>query len=322
MPLYDICRVLEQARTFCAESGLDLVSYQMHEVAAHPQAVEVLKLFQDIVSPHEKFVDPLPTTGVPFAIRDDWSRVLNGIREQGITCLFFAFHGLGNVHDRAVNRVGAYEETLLAVERAHSKGFKVGANVFVTTENVPQVDELADILDSLNIAGWWEVARYSPVSRLRRHHQFRPRLNDLLPVAERFAKLSPLNGEVWSNLEDYTESAYVPKALAHEGADFSYINRCGIRMVCRRNLDVHSGDAGLYAQLHGNLRNDDPPQVFQSALNYGPVSDDALYFAGRTLPSILQLAKTVGNARGEHIYFDAASIRYRWLDRALGLFNG
>jgi hypothetical protein len=206
MPLDGIRWVLEQARTFCDQSGLEFISYPMHEVAAHPQAVEVLKLFQDIVSPHEKFVDPLPTTGVPFAIRDDWSQLLDGMREQGITALFFAFHGVGEVHDRVVNRVGAYEETCLAVQRAHSKGFRVGTNVFVTKENVPQVDELASVLADLGIdTQWWEVARYSPVSRLRRYEQSRPELNDLLPVATQIARLSPLNSEAWSNLENYTE---------------------------------------------------------------------------------------------------------------------
>jgi hypothetical protein len=319
MPLEDIRWVLQQVREFCSQNGMELISYPMHEVVNHPQAVEVLKLFQEIVSPHEKFVDPLPTTGVPIAIRPDWQELLDGIRDLGVTALFFAFHGVGEVHDRFVNRAESYDETCLAVRRARSRGLKVGANVFVTKEMVPQVDELATTLDELGITDRsWDVARYSPVSRVRRYEQSRPELSDLLPVATKIAEMSPVNSDVWTNLQDYTEAAYVRMALNNDEADFECVNRIGIRIVCRGNMDVHSGDAKLYGDLHGNLKKDGTAQVFTRAVGYGPVSSDSLFFSSVELPSVTDLAKTVGNAQGQQIYFDTASVRYRWLDLALG----
>jgi hypothetical protein len=47
MPLQDIAWVLEQANRFRAATGLPVDAFPMHEVAAHPQASTVVRLFQD-----------------------------------------------------------------------------------------------------------------------------------------------------------------------------------------------------------------------------------------------------------------------------------
>jgi hypothetical protein len=47
MPLQDIAWVLEQAAWFRAATGLPVDAFPMHEVAAHPQASTVMRLFQD-----------------------------------------------------------------------------------------------------------------------------------------------------------------------------------------------------------------------------------------------------------------------------------
>jgi hypothetical protein len=49
--------------------GWALAPTPMHEVAAHPQAVELLRLFADHVGAAE--FEPLATTGVPLAVRED-----------------------------------------------------------------------------------------------------------------------------------------------------------------------------------------------------------------------------------------------------------
>ena len=61
-----IAWVLEQAHRFCDDHGLGIGAYPMHELAAHPQAVELLRLFADHVDAAE--FEPLATTGVPLAI--------------------------------------------------------------------------------------------------------------------------------------------------------------------------------------------------------------------------------------------------------------
>jgi hypothetical protein len=113
MPLADIAWVLEQGHAACAAAGLVFSAYPFHEVAAHPQASAVLRLFSAF--PGDRSLDggrpmfePLSTTGVPLALRHDWAAVLATCRELGTTVVWPAVHGLGETHDRMVRRAGAY----------------------------------------------------------------------------------------------------------------------------------------------------------------------------------------------------------------------
>jgi hypothetical protein len=97
MPLGDVASVLEQAHRFCDEHGLGFYAYPMHEVAAHPQAAEILRLVRDHVGAAE--FEPLATTGVPLAVREDWKDVLVAAANLGTTTVWVAFHGIGTEHD-------------------------------------------------------------------------------------------------------------------------------------------------------------------------------------------------------------------------------
>lgn len=80
MPIDDIAWVLEQTNAFCDQHGLVFGAYPMHEVAAHPQAAEILRLVADQVGAAE--FEPLATTGVPLATRQDWSELLGATVAQ------------------------------------------------------------------------------------------------------------------------------------------------------------------------------------------------------------------------------------------------
>ena len=147
-PLSDISWVLHLVRLFCVAHGLAYDGYPMHEVAAHPQAAHVLRLFHEI---WQVDFQPLPTTGVPLATRSNWCEILDILRELGAPTLWFAFHGAGAVHDRAVMRQGAYRESLRAIELVREAGMKAGCNLFVTKENVQQFDQLVTDLQHAGI---------------------------------------------------------------------------------------------------------------------------------------------------------------------------
>jgi hypothetical protein len=114
LPLSDISRVLQEVRCFCEAHELAYEGYPMHEVAAHPQAAQVLRLFHEI---WKTAFQPLPTTGVPLANRPDWREILDTLRELDAPTVWFAFHGADDIHDRAVMRQGAYHESLRAALR-------------------------------------------------------------------------------------------------------------------------------------------------------------------------------------------------------------
>jgi hypothetical protein len=326
MPVADITYVLEQADAACAEAGRSFTAFPMHEVAAHPQAPEVLRLFNrypgdPAVDEGRPMFQPLSTTGVPLALRPDWEAVLSTCHELGTTVVWPAVHGRGETHDRMVHRRGAYGETLLGIDRMRAAGMEVGCNVFLTRENVAQFDEVvADLLAHGVTQFAVGPASYLPTARSRRHEALRPMLADLLPLVERVQALPGpfFHREEWAYLADYTEAAHVRRALDGAWPSPDLVPE-ELTLVCRPNLDLYWGTAGRYLRRYGNLRHDDAQAVLRAALaddRGGERSEDALWFTLDPIPHVRELAERYGDLRGDRVHFWAESVRRLWLDRA------
>jgi hypothetical protein len=160
------------------------------------------------------------------------------------------------------------------------------------------------------------VARYTPTPRGGRYEALRPELGDLLPIAQQVLDESLLCREQWSSLESHTEAAWVRRAQdgSWPAADTGYCISAYHQLVCRPNLDLHTGTTGVYRRRHGNMRRDGAQAVLERALADGPISQEQLYFPG-PVPSIADLASMAGDADSMAIHFDAGSVLYRWLDR-------
>jgi hypothetical protein len=313
MPYDDAAFVLDVAGELCASNGLSFAAYPMHEVAAHSRAADVLRLFADRVGANE--FEPLSTTGVPLAMREDWRDVLSTAAELGTTTVWVALHGAPQEHDRVAIRSRAYEETREAVRRIHAAGLRAGCNVFVTKGNLAAVDELTDAVDRLELDETsWEPAVFYPTRRGRLYGALHPELADLEPVAARVARSTSLWRRAWADLPALAEAAWVRKvATGSWPADPP--GPKPIRLVCRPNLDLHSGTAGLYGRRHGNLRLDHTAAVLERGLAEGAVTDDVLFFGVREVPAVDELAARFGDPDGGEVHFTPASVRNRWLDR-------
>jgi hypothetical protein len=316
MPLADVAWVLTEVRRSCGERGLGFASFPMHEVAAHPDAAAVLRLYQEHVGAGE--FEPLTTTGVPLATRDDWRDVLAAAAAVGTTTVWIAFHGAGDEHDRRVNRPGAFAESCLAVERVHAAGLRAGCNVFLTKSNLPRLDELAEALQKVGLDEIsWEIAGYYPSARARRYEAIRPEVDDLVPHVAAIKELSPPYWRRWwEDLEASTEAAYVRRAAAGEWPAWPHPGGESLGLICRPNLDVHTGMPGVYRERHGNLRADGVTPVLGLALARGPCSDDALWFGSEPALAVAELAARHGDASSRRVHFRPQSVRYLWLDRA------
>jgi hypothetical protein len=319
MPIGDVAWVLEQAHRFCDDRGLGFGAYPMHEVAAHPQAAELLRVFADHVGAAQ--FEPLSTTGVPLAIREDWQEVLAAAARLRTTTVWVAFHGLGVEHDRQVNRPGAFTETCLAIQRVHAMGLRAGANVFVTTANVGQAERLLGALERLQVEEMaWEPATYYPTPRGRRNERLRPQLSDLLPLADQIRQRSRFHSDAWANPQGCIEAAWVTRALAGDWplqlAELEpRASGQGLPLVCRPGLELHTGVAGRYRERHGNLRTDGGQAVLSRALERGRWSIDAVWFGPERLPAVDELAARYGDQTGQGVHFTESSVRYLWLDR-------
>jgi hypothetical protein len=203
MPLADVEWVLARAHEYCDGRGLGFDSYPMQELAAHPDAAELFGLFNShsgTVAGGTMF-EPWPTTGVPLALREDWRDVLRAAAGTGTECLWLAFHGVGEVHDRQVSRPGAYAESCLAAERARDAGLSVGCNVFLTRDSLPRLDELIGVVGRLADEGaCFETPGFLPTPRSRHHERLRLTLPDLAPWATRLGELAnPVGRSQWAD---------------------------------------------------------------------------------------------------------------------------
>jgi hypothetical protein len=321
MPLRDVERVIETGRQVCAAHGIEFAPFPMHEAATHPDAPALIAMFA--AASREPVFEPFVTTGVPLALRDDWPAVLDAAHKAGTTTLWTHIHGVGETHDRNMNRAGAFDEMCVAIERAKSMGFRAGCNVFVTKDNISQVNEMMDTLARLNMdESLWEIASYTPHARMRQYEAIRPTLEDVLPAAERIASATqwPHHKAFWQpeNLVEHTEASFVRRALA-EADDATWLvapDSSLIQLICRPSLDLHSGVAGAYGHLHGNLHGD-AAGVFERAIEERSTVESSLYFITSHLPSIKTLAQNNGDVAGQKIHFNANSIAEYWLDQAL-----
>jgi hypothetical protein len=307
---------LDSVHGWCDQSGIRFGAFPMHEVAAHPQAAELIRLFarHDWV---EAPFEPLSTTGVPLAQRDDWAQVLAAAAETGTTTAWVAFHGFEEEHDRMVGRRGAFEETCRGVERIHAAGLEAGCNVFVTSANMGQIPELAVVLSKLGLEQeCWQPAAFYPQARSRRYERLRVGLDQIQPWAGEIGLRSLFYKEHWANLSRWTEGELVRRALASEWDAVTY-DPLTTHLVCRPNLDVHFGRAGLHGEPYGNLRRDGVETVMRRAIGARGRSLDAIWFDLEKLPSLADLASRAGDLQGQGIHFDGESVRYLWLDRML-----
>lgn len=318
MPLEELAWALDEAHRFCDERGLAFESFPMHELAAHPEAPGVMELFQSHEPQTGPLYQPFTTTGVPLAVRDDWREVLAAAAATGTTVVWVAFHGFGEAHDRQVGRRGAFEETCLGVRRAHAAGLRAGCNVFLTSANLGRFDELAAALRGLPIDEvCCQPASFLPTARSRRNERVRPTLADLAPLADHMLELpGSFYRDHWLHLDAHTEAAHVETALAGHPTSAPPDAGSRLELVCRPNLDVHAGLAGLYRERHGNLRADGVEAVLERAIGHGVRSEEQLWFGLDSPPDAAELAARHGDAAGQRVHFHATSARYVWLDRA------
>jgi hypothetical protein len=146
-----------------------------------------------------------------------------------------------------------------------------------------------------------------PMHELAAH----PHAVELLRLfADRICQASSLGAEPWADLAGHTEAAWVARALAGEWPVGARHDGEVLELVCRPNLDLHTGVAGWYRERHGNLRTGGPSAVLAGALEMGGRSFEALWFDSGPLPSVAELAARHGDSHGQGLHFSADSARY------------
>jgi len=268
-------------------------------------------LFQQL---WEVVFDPLPTTGVPLATRPDWREILAPLRSYCMPMLWFAFHGTSEVHDRMVQRQGAYQESLRAVALAREAQVHTGCTLFLASENVSHFDQLvSDLLQAGMESIDPCVYDFTPNARGRLTERVRPTWQEVQPILAQLDALS-VDDLVrrWWREDLHPECWWREQALS--GSWPAEPEQRLIWLVCRPNLDVYRGDAGCYNKRYGNLRRDGVDNVLNRALADGACSHEELWFTREQLLPVQEVAARFGDPQSQRIHGDD-SVRHWSLRR-------
>lgn len=327
MPLAEVENMLLKFNDyFSNQPDYKLYPFAMFEELAHPQAIEQLKLLRN----NGMEVEPLPTSGIALAVKEDWQAILATVKELEIPFLVLSFHGIGEVHDRAVNRKGAYNELLTAMQRIKDSGLAFQANVFITKESAPQFPVLInDVIGKDHEKILIYFAHYNATARGRAYEKSRVEFDDLAAISEtqmHYCGYAPdeINREHYlSDLEQMTEASLVKQAL-----NLTAEERIGLRpaepspkniwLTVTENFDLYTGHGNFLTVKHGNLKTDDFASLMNKALSSAPFGKlQSCFSTDISQIDITDLAKRFGDPDGQKIYYNLADIRNRWLDQAL-----
>lgn len=315
MPYNDLERVVHLFSNYCKTNNYKFSFYTMHELLAHPDAVRILQL------EGQESSNVMPTSGIPIAIRDDYKDLFDTLLKLGQNILCFSLHGIGNTHDMAVGRKGAFEELKIAMERAKAAGLQYIFNVFLTKQNINQFMEMKDFLHKAGIdKAMVCIAKYCPVKRSRKYDEIRVEYSDLIPLQNELKELDSLNG--FENIEEYTEAAHYRKAVNEVNTDLNFLlNKSPdfIPVICDTDLKIYNGGVDAFGKCYGSLK-DNAETVFTN------LDDDiiyerteywhspALFYPNETIPPLNVLAEKYADKNGQKLY--QKGIYYKWLDRA------
>jgi hypothetical protein len=321
MPFEDFKWVFENTADYFVKNNIKFNPNLFHEMYAHPDIARIQPMVNKYcVIDGKTCFDPATTTGVPFAIRDDWREVMGVMKDIGIKFFWFTFHGVGETHDRIVNRKGAFKETCLAAKRAKEMGFEWGCNVMVYKHTKEQAGELFKVFDDLGMdrGSSWDPVVYNPVQRVRKLEGLRPELSDVQSISGLLAEKSKWNGANWANPSVYTESALYTKAT-ESTSEFQKLSETGsiINLVCTEKMDVFSGHGNILKTCYGNLKRDGVSQVLDKALK-APKDKYyiSMYYNRDEYLPIEELAPKVGDPNGQKLFMGGDWEIYRyWIDK-------
>lgn len=146
----------------------------------------------------------LGSNGTGLSQLGEGATLMLALRESGFVGLYFAVHGLDQLHDLIVGRQGAFSEVKSASQRAAREGLYVHWQLYLNRENLCQVGELTQL--ALDLYGGRPELNFFHYRIHPRHvwyETLRPRLSEVqgkLPkdvVAERWPSLDSLTEAAW-----------------------------------------------------------------------------------------------------------------------------
>jgi hypothetical protein len=316
---------LAESRQDLEAAGHTISISWMNEPLLHPAFVE-MAAFKNQVFPDAADVldSDWPTTGIPIASRPDWQDILEAVRSLGVDTVFFTVSGPEALHDRLVNRVGAFRQMASAIDRTKQSGFTCGLRILVSRPMLRSFDATldavhvleADITDA-------RVSEYAPVPRIRAFESERPTLEEIEPHHSELIALSQHSERTfWESVEQYTECHIREQVLRNRDRypSFAELERAypvWLFLGVFPGLQVYRGLYGAYTDCIGSLVDDSAQQLAQTIASTSPNYEFAAFYDLTCLPTPQYVAEHYADPASTALCRSDAGALQKWLDHAV-----
>ncbi len=226
------------------------------------------------------------------------------------TCQISLF-GLGETNDWFHRRKGAFQDSLVATERLLKAGMKPRWQIFLTTKLLPELDELLELVDQLQLRE--RVREFGAEFQIFLHppapdHEAR-RIEDLRPTAEQVMNLpevilAPTRKHFSREVLWQTEEALYTELLSGGTAEAGDSLPDALWFLVCGNWDVFSNVGTLEPwYCLGNLKHDSVESILHRYEH-----DDVPGLRVQFHKPPAELAERYGDPRGQNIYSGKADL--------------
>lgn len=240
-------------------------------------------------------------------------------KEIGHDTCQITFFGMEETNDWFYRRKGAFQDGLKATERLLDIGIKPRWQLFLTKKIIPELDELLDLVDRLelrervkSLGGEFDFFMHTPGpdGEARKIEYLRPALDDTKSIPEELIESSRKH----FNVEDlwYTESELISQILTEkESFPYGYSYPEKLCFYVMRNWDVFSNMSTLEPWWNlGNLKTDSLQSIVDN-FEHSRVFGLKTIF---TVP-VKKLAKRFGSRNSLHIYNSKEDLETLYIGR-------
>lgn len=320
---YDkIAEISHQLHDMARARGRGFELTFMNELSTHPDAIRLIRLAQELGDTSDLSTEPYITAPHALVGRDDYPGFLESLRSVGVERFWISLHGTEQVHDWVVRRPGAHAAAHTLIEDALERGFRIGANLILTTPALEDWDNLFRNLSRFPGLVVHPTATDFHVNRsAERYEQYRPTVKDIETIAADLYTLDSEGAEKWKNPESLRERAWADMAQTRSGfysAEPLIRITAGDTHVSRhRDGSVLAGEGGKSRLVLGNTNTDTTQAIMDTIasagtlLKYYPVAHDRI----PAIPPVDVLADQFADRESDAVHTSPMSAYNLWVSR-------
>lgn len=261
-----------------------------------------------------------PTTGIALKSRRDRADIFALLHGFGAKRLMLTLHGLEECHNEIVRAPHGFEALCAFADLLHAEEFEVAFNLMLNHRMTEDWDAICQVLEANRCdVAYLTIPLYLPVARLRKYEPYRATYADCQRLRGRLDRFGIDEAQFFAKVEAFNAAAVRARAL-QEGWDYAAREREKPDWAffhITEELEFYYGNAGMHTKRLGNIATMTSEEIYEAIQAQRANYDYSAYYDLKQLPHISAVL-AANPPQENHVYPDAESCLYRWLD-AMGV---